>query len=789
MRTLSCFVAIAFATAACNWPVNGAQQNGEIKEAGHVVEIKCSAFLKKPNNTAPTEIQAPRDEGMTLYARDKVKCEGDGYLKLEIYGRPYTVTALKGWYPIAENNNGDDKPQAPGRVGALRGTYRLDSSRTTSTNPQATFQMPNAWLVGLNTPAQIAIDLDGEKVTIGSPVFPPLSFDADGREHSVVTSDGNNITSLAMIEGAQLIVKSTTDENHILEVVFSPQPNGELKIVRRLYKDKNQQPTVMEAFYDRVSDIARFEFPIDSLAAVAYSPAANYQDQLFEGGETIVAELNDQLSFKSAKVGDEFTLTVRQPVGYEGATVKGHVSYVRRSSKQVEIALSFDAIQLADGKSYRFSGTIEQVHREGVMTDYQRSTVGAFMGAIVQGGKGAAVGAAIGGGSRRSIYSGNPDLELKKGTRITITPAQDRDGDNALTRIAGRVLDNNGRPVSRVKISLKGKVVSESGSDGTFSVTLVRAESRVALTFAAEGYVSNTKVYNSKAGDGNTVIIWPIAYRVKFDPSHEFDVDLGGSRIQIPANALTAPDSDNLKNLAELRFTLFDVTDSTQRAAAPGDFSGQLLDHSIRRLNSYGIFDLGVYDLKGRPLGLRNGTKVDLSIAVPLKLADKTPKQVGFFDFDLSTGRWIQIGNSDFTPTTGTYHISVIRFPGPDGSTAHNLDDPQDTTCVTIKVIDSYDGSALPYFNVTAQGLTYSASAVTDANGFACLLVDRNATFSVTAQGSIGGSAMATPQPLHFMSPNISSGIQDCGNPCTTCPFVGTVPVDHTIGTGAFQRR
>jgi hypothetical protein len=94
-------------------------------------------------------------------------------------------------------------------------------------------------------------------------------------------------------------------------------------------------------------------------------------------------------------------------------------------------------------------------------------------------------------------------------------------------------------------------------------------------------------VYDGKAAGGvNSVVIWPIAYRVKFDPARDLDVELGSSRIQVPANVLAGPGGEKPSGPVALQFTWFDVTSPFQRAAAPGDFSGQMLDGSIRRLNS-----------------------------------------------------------------------------------------------------------------------------------------------------------------------------------------------------------
>lgn len=358
----------------------------------------------------------------------------------------------------------------------------------------------------------------------------------------------------------------------------------------------------------------------------------------------------------------------------------------------------------------------------------------------------------------------------------TLAAAQER----ATATINGRVVDDRQRPVGKVKIFLRGRVVGESGNDGSFSVALPRSESRVALTFTAEDYVPNTKVYDSKApGNGNVIVVWPIAYRVKFDPSRELNVELGASRIRVPANALTGPGGDRLDGPAVLRFTPFDITDRLQQTAATGDFSGRMFDGSIRRLNSFGIFDFDLRDLRGRQLSLRRGAKIDLAIAVPPKLRDKAPRQVGFFDFDAEAGRWVQVGTFEFAPGTLTYNGSVSSFGG-----AHNLDEAQDTTCVTVQVVNMFDGAAMPNFSVTANGPQYASYGTTNASGFVCLLVQRNASFTVNASGTVGSSHYATPNQPTFTSPNFSSGAADCGNGCTTCPFLGTVQVDLLVGIG-----
>lgn len=163
-------------------------------------------------------------------------------------------------------------------------------------------------------------------------------------------------------------------------------------------------------------------------------------------GETVVGILNDGLSTQSARDGDRFTLTVRQPSRFEGATIEGHVSNVQRSGRitgRSQMTLNFDRILLRNGRSSPFAGLVESVRttqgdvvsvdNEGSVRDNNQATktaeraaigtaVGAIIGAIAGGGKGAEIGAIVGaGGGAGSVYvQGRDVLDLTRGTELTI---------------------------------------------------------------------------------------------------------------------------------------------------------------------------------------------------------------------------------------------------------------------------------------------------------------------------------------------------------------------------------
>jgi hypothetical protein len=156
--------------------------------------------------------------------------------------------------------------------------------------------------------------------------------------------------------------------------------------------------------------------------------------------------LNNALTTQTVREGERFTLTVRSPGQYDGATIEGYVSSVERSGRvtgRSQMTLDFDTIRMRDGRSYRFAGIMEAVRtpsgdvvridNEGAVRDSNQTNktvqrtaigtaVGAIIGAIAGGGKGAAIGAVIGAGAGAgSVYvQGREDLDLDAGTEVSI---------------------------------------------------------------------------------------------------------------------------------------------------------------------------------------------------------------------------------------------------------------------------------------------------------------------------------------------------------------------------------
>jgi hypothetical protein len=339
--------------------------------------------------------------------------------------------------------------------GRLNGTYSLDLSRSDNARDmaeRATRDLPgdrrqrvlDSITRRLNAPEQIAIEVQGRTVTIASTRAPKITFEADGVQRTETGPNGRTIRSRATLTRGLLTVTTTGNSGNDFTVTFEPVDNGQrLTVTRRIFAQGLSQPVVVQSSYDKTDDVARFD--IYNTQGGQPSPGTT-GSFVVPDGTTVVGVLDDTLSTKTAAVGDRFTLRVTQPGEFEGATIEGHVSNVERSGRltgRSVMTIDFDNIRLRDGRSYRFGGIVENVRTpggesvkvdtEGTVRDDSQTTktvqraaigtaIGAIIGAIAGGGKGAAIGAIVGaGGGAGSVYvQGRDDLELGRGTEITI---------------------------------------------------------------------------------------------------------------------------------------------------------------------------------------------------------------------------------------------------------------------------------------------------------------------------------------------------------------------------------
>ena len=167
-------------------------------------------------------------------------------------------------------------------------------------------------------------------------------------------------------------------------------------------------------------------------------------------GRVIRVRMNQIITSESARVGDQFTTTVVDPIyagGLEvipaGSSIVGQVRNVKRASRQSKagtIEVHFVSLRLPTGITRAINGDLSEVTTENVNADNEgevsgrsatkRNVVfigggaatGALIGAIAGGGKGAGIGAGVGAGLgvAGALFSKGHEAVVKSGTEFGV---------------------------------------------------------------------------------------------------------------------------------------------------------------------------------------------------------------------------------------------------------------------------------------------------------------------------------------------------------------------------------
>lgn len=386
------------------------------------------------------------------------------------------LNLLSGYYSLAFNlDNRRNMPAYTAMNGGggmtntdarFTGTYRLnfnqsDNARTVADNATRYVNRNNRDRINQNlvsrltAPEMLAVERQGMRVMFASSVAPQVTLEVDNMEHIESYPNGRASRVRASFSGDTLNIVSNGDRANDFTITLTSLDGGRRMLVTRsLYAEGLNQTVQVKSYYDRTDDQARFNiYNNSSPVYTGTNTNTNVNNNFYVPDNTILtAALNNNLSTKTAKDGDRFTMIVRSPNQYQGAVIEGYVSNANRSGRvtgRSEINLNYETIRLSNNQTYRFAGITDSVRttsgetirvdNEGSVQDSNQTNqtigrtaigtgIGAILGAILGGGKGAAIGAVVGAGAGAgSVYvQGRDDLELQNGAEFTIRASSPR---------------------------------------------------------------------------------------------------------------------------------------------------------------------------------------------------------------------------------------------------------------------------------------------------------------------------------------------------------------------------
>jgi hypothetical protein len=198
--------------------------------------------------------------------------------------------------------------------------------------------------------------------------------------------------------------------------------------IRRHRQDESQGRGATKTAVDKLRrEIVNLRNDIDD----AYdAPAARGDIGSVPDGTELQARLEETVSSKTARVEDRVTATIAEPVTVRGqravaagTEVRGLVRRVERAqrpSKGGRLEIEFDTM-IVNGQRVPMDARVVSIEEGGI--DKKRAGLGAViggvLGAVLDGGKGALIGAIV-GGTGAVVASEGEDVELPAGTVLTL---------------------------------------------------------------------------------------------------------------------------------------------------------------------------------------------------------------------------------------------------------------------------------------------------------------------------------------------------------------------------------
>ncbi len=324
--------------------------------------------------------------------------------------------------------------------GRLTGTYRLDPSRSDSVNTALT--TINQTKCGcqqqvshLDTPEMLALDQNGQCVTIASTTGPQVAVVADGQ--LVPDATRGVSTQSTLQEGDALFIRtySERERDRNNTVTFTPTGDG-LCVTRYIDTGDPTKPLVIKSIYTRTSDVAQLNL-YDSASSAHRQQVAYSGNFVVPNGANLTAALDPALDTSQAREGDRFTMTVSSPSEYDGAVIEGFISDIGAAG---QAALNFERIRLSDGRVFDFAAEIvsvgatdgsavqvssgagineqERQAQQNLVRTSQSAAIGAVVGTLPVSGPGT--------GANTILAPAGGALKLGSGTEFVLRAASPR---------------------------------------------------------------------------------------------------------------------------------------------------------------------------------------------------------------------------------------------------------------------------------------------------------------------------------------------------------------------------
>lgn len=279
---------------------------------------------------------------------------------------------------------------------------------------------------------------------------------------------------------------------------------------------------------------------------------------------------------------------------------------------------------------------------------------------------------------------------------------------------AGRVIDEDGQPISGAQVRVEGEAVS-TDENGVFRLPSMRLPSDDAKLLVNKiGYFEFSRAFYIENGALQNVSVQLLRKEqtATLNGATGGTVQLGGaSTLLFPAGAFADERGNPYNGTVRVFARRLDPSSPDFALSMPGDLRGINVAGDEQALGNYGLVAVELQGQSGQDLRIRDGQEVEIRLPIPASMFATAPSEVSLWYYDVAKARWMEDGKAQ---RNGNEYVGRVRhFTFWSFSTAFNL------VQLEGKVLLSYNMQPLKnaVVRLTMMSDSTKGYASTNANG------------------------------------------------------------------------
>lgn len=212
---------------------------------------------------------------------------------------------------------------------------------------------------------------------------------------------------------------------------------------------------------------------------------------------------------------------------------------------------------------------------------------------------------------------------------------------------AGRVLDENGQPISGARVRAGGSVVA-TDENGVFRLKNLELAANDAKLFVTKiGYFDFSRAYfvEDRSFQNVTIQLIKKEQTASINAAAGGTVEVpGGVKLIFPANAIRTESGQPYSGGVRVFAHYLDPMDPQLSQNMPGDLRGIDREGVERALVTYGMIGVELEGNGGQPLNIAAGHTVELHMPVSPSQTN-APSEIPLWHYDMDQARWVEEGS------------------------------------------------------------------------------------------------------------------------------------------------